>query len=364
MTAQDVSEYLCYLKENASELRKCGREWGMTKEEIIACIDDVIANRYNPPPSPKSNKAVARNIWSWVRFGLRIWYWFWLVIFGIILVGSVVSKYLSEPGDSFISTMLRPYELTISSFVRRVTLPVHNIARITHYYDAECVVDNPFFREPEADCRYCEITKKVTEPRVFNATRFKNRIALMRPMVFRKFLKHNVSYSDLKRAYEENSVILDSNIHSFESSHSNIREPSDIFREGMEEEIATTKNIMIKWKSTAVKSSQVFRKVFPRLEFIPAESEISLDKVIFIDGPASQEYILSLPSYHNVFYSQSSNERKIILTPFQNCQEHCDKLSVLLEQGDVLVFSSAMYKASVLPHEKGISVGFMGSFTK
>ncbi|KAJ8299570.1 hypothetical protein KUTeg_023630 [Tegillarca granosa] len=256
MTAQDVSEYLCYLKENASELRKCGREWGMTKEEIIACIDDVIANRYNPPPSPKSNKAVARNIWSWVRFGLRIWYWFWLVIFGIILVGSVVSKYLSEPGDSFISTMLRPYELTISSF---------------------------------------------------------------------KFLKHNVSYSDLKRAYEENSVILDSNIHSFESSHSNIREPSDIFREGMEEEIATTKNIMIKWKSTAV---------FPRLEFIPAESEISLDKVIFIDGPASQEYILSLPSYHNVFYSQSSNERKIILTPFQNCQEHCDKLSVLLEQGD------------------------------
>lgn len=35
-------------------------------------------------------------------------------------------------------------------------------------------------------------------------------------------------------------------------------------------------------------SSQILRKMFPRPEFVPPESEVALEKTLYIDGPKSQ----------------------------------------------------------------------------
>lgn len=36
-------------------------------------------------------------------------------------------------------------------------------------------------------------------------------------------------------------------------------------------------------------SSQVLRKLFPRPKFVPPESEVALEKQLYIDGPSSQQ---------------------------------------------------------------------------
>ena len=37
---------------------------------------------------------------------------------------------------------------------------------------------------------------------------------------------------------------------------------------------------------------QVIRKMFPRPEFVPAESEVALEKTVFLDGPKTDHYEL------------------------------------------------------------------------
>ena len=39
-------------------------------------------------------------------------------------------------------------------------------------------------------------------------------------------------------------------------------------------------------------ASQVIRKLFPRPSFVPPESEVALEKVVFIDGYKSDHYEL------------------------------------------------------------------------
>jgi hypothetical protein len=39
-------------------------------------------------------------------------------------------------------------------------------------------------------------------------------------------------------------------------------------------------------------ASQAIRKLFPRPEFIPPESEVALEKVVFLDGYKSDHYEL------------------------------------------------------------------------
>ncbi|KAJ8299571.1 hypothetical protein KUTeg_023631 [Tegillarca granosa] len=298
MDNQDLAEYLMYLKENVSELRKFGKEWGMTDEEINSCIDDVLVNKEDENPPCRSNKTQARKLWSWFCFCVKVWFGFVLVITGIGIFGYLLLSF-HEPSEAFISKTLQPYGYDIFRFVRLATLPIHKMTNITQYYDAECIIDNPFFREPTVNCRECTQTKSVTDQYSFNETVFLKHKMRGKPIVYKRFLKHNVSYTDLKQMHEKHSEILDSNIYRFESTYQDITSPRDIFRDGMEQEIAKRKNLVIKWNSRTVKSSQVLRKLYPRLQFISPESEVALDKTIFIDGPASQHYTLVSEFYIN-----------------------------------------------------------------
>lgn len=41
-----------------------------------------------------------------------------------------------------------------------------------------------------------------------------------------------------------------------------------------------------------IAGSQVMRKLFPRPSFIPPDSEVALEKVVFVDGHKSEHYEL------------------------------------------------------------------------
>ena len=64
---------------------------------------------------------------------------------------------------------------------------------------------------------------------------------------------------------------------------------------------------------------QVIRKMFPRPEFVPSESEVALEKTVFLDGPKTDHYELV----------------RILLMVFKFCgvrEARCHKASICLLQ--------------------------------
>ena len=128
---QEAVEYILFLKQNASELRKLGSDWGMTHEEINDCINKVLSQEKNASEIQKnSTKNWARTIWSYILFMVKIPVYTVLIIFSLICLLFVATS-IHEPTDNFISKAMQPHGYEIFRLLRLVTLPVHRIANIT-----------------------------------------------------------------------------------------------------------------------------------------------------------------------------------------------------------------------------------------
>ena len=128
---QEGVEYMLFLKQNASELRKLGSDWGMTEEEINHCINEALLQvKDQSEIRGNTTKNWARKIWSYILFMVKVPFYTAVVIFslfGLVMIMSTVH----EPTDHLISKTLQPYSYDIFRFMRLVTLPVHRIANIT-----------------------------------------------------------------------------------------------------------------------------------------------------------------------------------------------------------------------------------------
>lgn len=99
-----------------------------------------------------------------------------------------------------------------------------------------------------------------------------------------------------------------------------------------------------------MRSAQFLRGLFPRLAFIPVQSEVALEKVVYVNNPRASGYelvrstqqpkvvLLESVFQHmghmtNVVYQQSSGSRLITLSPPEYCQD-CPELQVPMDEGD------------------------------
>ena len=154
---QEGVEYMLFLKQNASELRKLGSDWGMTEEEINHCINEALLQvKDQSEIRGNTTKNWARKIWSYILFMVKVPFYTAVVIFslfGLVMIMSTVH----EPTDHLISKTLQPYSYDIFRFMRLVTLPVHRIANITsmHYIAAYAVTSiSVFLHCVERPCFY------------------------------------------------------------------------------------------------------------------------------------------------------------------------------------------------------------------
>ncbi|XP_033752400.1 uncharacterized protein LOC117336127 [Pecten maximus] len=359
----EVTAHIEFLRNNVSTLRSLGKEWGMDDEEVNSCIDEVIANRTDKDIFKPTIKSTGRDIWSLIRFSIK----FWLVIFVLICIFCTtlffVVSYNSD-AESFISRTLQPFGYDIFRYVRLSTLPLHDMFNITEFYDAECLVENPYFTEPEIACVYCEGTNSLMTFQTLNVSLVALLLDNRQPLLHQGGYSAEVTYSDLLDTYLHDRDVFDGEPHQVESTQDSVQSLPDLFSSGMENKINTTESFVIKWHSKGVRSSNLLRKLFPRPRVVPVNTEIAVEKTLYLDGPASQHYQVVRGKFTLALYIQASGNRKAVLRPRDSCQAFCQLFTISLNERDILLFDQALWHLFLLPNTNGTAVGFSSTFTE
>ncbi|KAL3841355.1 hypothetical protein ACJMK2_019513 [Sinanodonta woodiana] len=362
---REVNEYIFFLKENVSELQRLGKEWGMADEEINRCIDKALENStVSTKNQTKSGKNYGRKAWIYIRLVLRASLYSVLTMIAL-LSGILILTSLHKPTERYVGKTLEPYGYTIFRFIRLATLPFHQIFRITYLYDAECMINNPFFVEESPECWLCSNTNTVKE---INTDEFKPEkltlyIRSWKPVLFKSALKRNVTYQDLRELYLSHRVHLDSSVYILESSHPSIQSLQAMFEEDRETFIKEANEFYFIWESRKVASSISLRHLFPRPSFMPLKSEITLDKTVIIHGPGMNTSQLPATIDRWYMYTQSSGTRRVAVTPAGDCKMSCSTMLVILQPGDTLLFTSQLWWVQLLTNGDEISVGYVVSFS-
>ncbi|XP_060075054.1 uncharacterized protein LOC132554763 [Ylistrum balloti] len=358
----EVLQHVEFLRNNVSALRSLGKEWGMKEEEINSCIDEVIANSTDKEKLEPTLTSTGRQIWSLIRFSFK----FWLVILFLISITCTslyfVTSYNSDV-ESFISRTLQPFGYDIFRYVRLITLPLHDMFNITEFYDAECIVENPYFTEPEISCVYCEGTTSLITFQTINASLVTLLLEVRQPLLHQGGSSFKVTYSDLRDTYLHNKNVFDGEPHHVESTQDSVQSLHDLF-DSNTENIINTESFVVKWYSKGVQSSNLLRKLFPRPAIIPVNTEIAVEKVLYLDGPSSHHYQLPRGKFPLALYIQASGKRKAVLQPRDNCQTFCQIFNLNLNERDILLFDQALWHLILLPAIDGTAVGFSSTFTE
>ncbi|XP_069132600.1 uncharacterized protein [Argopecten irradians] len=359
----EVIAHIEFLKNNVSMLRNLGKEWGMENEEINSCIEEVIANRTDKTIFKPTIKSTGRDIWSVIRFSVK----FWLIVFGLIFVCCaslfVVVSYNSD-AENFISRSLQPFGYDIFRYVRLSTLPLHDMFNITEYYDAECILYNPYFTEPEISCVYCEGTTSLMTFQTPNVSLVALLLDNRQPLLHQGGYPTKITYSSLRDTYLHDKDVFVGEPHQLETTNDSVHSLQDLFNADMENMINTTESLVIKWHLKGVRSSNLLRKLFPRPGVIPANTEIAVEKTLYIDGPGSQHYQVVRGKFPYAMYVQASGNRKAVLRPRDSCQTFCQVITISLKEKDILLFDQALWHLFLLPNLDGTAVGFSSTFTE
>lgn len=125
-----VDEYLVFLKENAKELRKLGKKWGMTEEEIDNCVTEALSMTENQDKLSKSPKNKARKCWSYFLVFMKV-----QLVLGLLLIGILGAVYVTasyhEPTERALVKIVMPYSYNIMRFVRLAAVPLHKMFNIS-----------------------------------------------------------------------------------------------------------------------------------------------------------------------------------------------------------------------------------------
>lgn len=121
-----VLEYVQVLQQNVAELHQMGKEWGMTEEEMSACIERVLKEDENvvvtPPPT-----FTLRRILRCVPVAI----FFLFVTILVIACGAMVLFYVYPPAWNYVSGALKLYDYKMLRAVRLAALPLHRYFNIT-----------------------------------------------------------------------------------------------------------------------------------------------------------------------------------------------------------------------------------------
>ncbi|KAL5007344.1 hypothetical protein ScPMuIL_016150 [Solemya velum] len=364
MGIDSETECLLYLRQNIVELKRLGEEWGLSADEINKCIDKSLGQIEEQDSSAVFPKNNARYVWCSFRRCLAFCFKTCLLL-SVLLVLLCGCAYAHQPTGHFIGKFLHPHAYDIFRFLRLATLPLHKVTNITYYYDSECIVQNPYFRQPMMDCWMCHNIHDVKEVDSPSQVLINQWISYHRPILFKKTLTKPVGLIDLQQLYHKNAEDLDTMSYQLVSAGnaSDIVNLKTLFTGGIEQRILSNTDFHMEWHSWKVLSSKLLRKLFPRPKFVLAEAEVSLKKTVLIDGHHHKHY--KLPSSDNLhtWYTQGSGTHQLVLSPVDNCKQECSTFQTLLRPGDTLLFSHYLWKVDALSSGDTISVGFIGSFS-
>ncbi|KAI1280883.1 hypothetical protein HDE_13409 [Halotydeus destructor] len=338
-----IGQQLKFVKEIEDVIRQAGLE----ESEILECVTEV----FGPSWPKRKRMGWATSLLPSVTSIL----WLSLIVvtsFTVISVHSPTQKRILRYSQDLIYPIMRQ--------VRLSTIPLlKTFPGLTEYYEEECLISNPFYQNPELDCWPCtgvKIILELTGSKEISAAFVKREI----PFITKDVLTHVISLDALMNLYKDNKFLLNSGTGRASLNNHDYSSMEDIFSRIPHE----ASNFHVRWKMQRVSSARVTRQFFARPHFVPSDSEVSLQRFVFVDGPKSEAYFIPMTDFANVWVAQAFGSRTIILDPVRTCRTNCSSLAITLQAMDILYYNWQFYSARSLPlrRDEGISLTFVGSF--
>lgn len=262
--------------------------------------------------------------------------------------------YLHSPSKKFIMRNVQDMIYPFMTSLRYISLPIlERYPYLSQWYSEECLIKNDFFDQSNIDCKPCE--KEVTPVFAVNLKEFSELYYNSGKLVVISDAMHN--------NVTANSILDEIDIHEeinlgtlkFYSKTKEVSISSEVRR------IHSIEDVHIEWKINRLETLHLIRKVFQRVYVIPSETEVSLHRYLFVDGPMSGPYSLPLTEFANVVLMQGEGESLVTMFPSNHCKTACQPVDVLLGPSQVLFFNW-IYWRPVRQGGNHTSVLLMSSF--
>lgn len=124
----DTVEFMLFLHQETSKLKRFGSKRGFSKEEIEACIDKALGVNISAQKN-QAEKTQREGIWSVLSKGVKLVFKVLKATF-LLSIGLYLASYYG-PIAYYTSKVFQPYTYEVNRIIRLVTLPVHSFVDIT-----------------------------------------------------------------------------------------------------------------------------------------------------------------------------------------------------------------------------------------
>lgn len=248
-----------------------------------------------------------------------------------VIVFVIIS--LHNPTRKLVTRNIQDMIYPVMSTLRIFTLPLlTRFPHLSHWYSEECLVRNMYFDQPHIDCAPCSENSepiKTSSLDHFNDMYYNNG----KTVIVTDSMQQKMSWTDLTknldihREVEVGAWKYFSKLEGFSSAIDQVVKGRLL------------NDTHIEWKIDRLETLHIVRQVFPRLYFIPKETEVALHRFVFIDGPESDSYPLPLTEFANVVLIQGQGKSTLSLSPSPHCQGTCNSVTVTLDATHALFFN-------------------------
>ena len=346
------------------------KRFNLNEKQLNQLIDEVFDEKTTEVKSieTNSNKTLKsltnllKNCFKLLLKLIKVW---------IILLLIIIFMCSHCPTQRFILRNSQQLIYPVMRQLRLWTLPlIESNKELVGWDVEECLLENPLYGSVGVECWPCDRIHKASDLTDFNDL-VKQYVINEKPFVVKNVINSTIDINTLVNTYQQNRASLEFGTAKVVTNCdtktiNNLKDLMILLSDSLksENELKSKKDIQIEWKMNRVEAIRVVRKVFLRPQFVPKTSEVALQRYIFIDGPQSQDYHLPKTEFANVWLTQGTGYRHIVLEPSHMCAKNCSTFSVVLGPKDTLYYNWQLYRPRSLPIDglDDISITFVASF--
>ncbi|XP_032818315.1 bombesin receptor-activated protein C6orf89 homolog isoform X1 [Petromyzon marinus] len=280
----------------------------------------------------------------------------------VLLLTYYACLWLHPPTQQLVSRHTQRWVYNALRRVRLLTLPITRRYNLAAYHDQECLVYNPLYSDPTPNCSFCAAVKSVILLDEFsNFTQYYYGQA--DPVLVKGGQKDHVGLEDVQHLHAVHGKTLDLRPDEVSCSNDSVSSFSHLFRLFPTEETLARSSTTFQWKTQRVAGTRLLRELFPRPYFISPDSEVSLLKLLILQGSQATPHALVFQlQFYNAWLAIGSGSLSLHLTPVPACHAPCRTLSVHAQAGDLVYYSTEFWRAAVVPNGADPCISFLASF--
>lgn len=329
----------CSVEERIEEIWRTGRELGLPDAAIHNVFTSVFREE-KEKEAIRTDRQGYQNSGGRERCGmvckivcyLKIMTKFFIFLTTVCVALFIIVS-LHNPTRKFVTRNIQDIIYPVMTTLRFFTLPL--LTRYPHlsvWYTEECLVANMYFDQPHIDCTPCSENSEPTETSDldnFTDMYYNNG----KTVIVTDAMQQRMSWTDLIKRLDIHREV--------EMGAWKYLSKSERFPNAIEQVVngILHNDTHIEWKINRLETLHIVRHIFPRLYFIPKETEVALHRFVFIDGPESDSYPLPLTEFANVVLIQGEGKSTLSLTPSPHCQGTCNSVTVTLDATQALFFN-------------------------